>query len=200
MLTRKPKYQIVGERVSALSGSLIDIGARDRVLKRFITNEELSYLSADRIPGNDITLDLEKPLPMADNSYDIVVALDILEHLESIHTAMKELLRITKRKLFISLPNMSCLSFRVQFLLHGTLSGKYTLGPTHTDDRHRWVTGYKETSEFVRQNVPADCNVIQYDVLNGFGVLHNAVAKLPLPASLRTYCLLFEITKATANK
>src|SRR5207245_2632728 len=91
----------------------------------------VSYLSADIVPGHDLKWNLEERIDSADSAFDIVVALDVLEHLEHIHEGFKELIRITRTKLFVSLPNMTCLSHRLRFAANGHLGGKYDLLPIH---------------------------------------------------------------------
>lgn len=198
MITRKSKYAIVGERTAGMSGKLLDIGARDRVLEGFLDTARLEYLSADVSgdPRMHMLVDLEKPIECADGAFDVVAALDVLEHVEGIHAAFRELLRITRGKLFVSLPNMSCLSFRLNFMLTGGISGKYSLLPEHQGDRHRWLTGYRQAREFIERNAAAaGCGVEVYDIVSGFGTAHEIISRLPAPPSLRTYTLLFEITK-----
>jgi SAM-dependent methyltransferase len=195
VFTRKSKYQIVGQRVAS-SGSLVDLGARDRILQPYLP-AGLRYLSADIVPGHDLVWNLEEPIPVPDQAYDFVVALDVLEHLEHIHRAYKELLRITRRKLFISLPNMTHLALRLDYFRTGSLGGKYTLLPEHQGDRHRWLTTYPQICAFVQSHArAAGCAVERYDILVGYTRLDKLVSYLPLPAALRTYTVLFEICAA----
>ncbi len=195
MLTRRSKYQIVGQQVAGLRGTLVDVGARDRVLQDYLP-PGLDYLSADVSPGHDFLWNLEEPIGAPADAYDVVVALDVLEHLERIHQAYRELLRITRHKLFVSLPNMTCLSLRLQFFATGYLGGKYDLLPEHQGDRHRWLTSYRQICAFVNRHArSADCTVAQYDILTGYSRLHELISRLPLPADLRAYTVLFEITK-----
>jgi hypothetical protein len=197
MLTSDDKYTIVGRRVQGITGTLVDVGARDRRLRAYLP-AHLTYLSTDMVPGHDLMWDLEQPIAAPDQSYDIVVALDVLEHLEQIHQAYKELLRITRRTLFISLPNISCLSWRLVFLQTGHLSGKYHLKPEHQGDRHRWFTTYPQLCAFTEYHAAqAGYTMTRFDILRGYSHLHNTIARLPLPASLRAFTVLFELTRAS---
>ena len=199
MFTRVSKYQIVANNIVNMAGTLVDVGARDRVLCQYIQASALQYLSSDITPGHDFYWDLEKRLEVPDNSFEVVVALDVLEHVEMIHDALRELLRIDKKKLFISLPNMTCLSFRLHFFRYGQLSGKYTLPPAHQGDRHRWLTSYPQVCAFVKRIAQtARCSVRQYNILEGYSRWQTLISNLPLPAALRTYTILFEITKPIA--
>ena len=197
MLTRASRYEVVGQQVATLAGTLVDVGARDRVLKRYLS-PGLRYLSADITPGHDFQWDLERPINAPDTAYDVVVALDVLEHVEWIQRAYQELLRITRHKLFVSLPNMTCLSLRLQFFATGHLGGKYDLLPEHQGDRHRWLTSYSQIDAFIHHHARASgCAVVRYDMLTGHGRLHQLLSYLPLSAALRAYALLFEITRIT---
>lgn len=199
MFTRASKYQIVANRIAEMTGTLVDVGARDRVLRQYIQIDRLQYLSSDVVPGHDYCWDLEKPLEVPSHSFEVVVALDVLEHVEMIHDALRELLRIAKKKLFISLPNMTCLSSRLHYFRYGQLSGKYSLLPAHQGDRHRWLTSYPQVCAFVQHiTQTARCDVQQYDILEGYSRWQPLISNLPLPAALRTYMILFEITKPAA--
>jgi len=195
VFTRRSKYQIVGQQVAGLTGTLVDVGARDRVLQGYLP-PGLGYLSADVSAGHDFLWNLEEPVGAPADAYDVVVALDVLEHLEQIHQAYRELLRIARHKLFVSLPNMTCLSLRLQFFTTGYLGGKYDLLPAHQGDRHRWLTSYRQIRVFIDHHARlAGCTVMQYDILTGYSRLHELLSRLPLPANLRAYTVLFEITK-----
>ncbi|MGB0384222.1 MAG: methyltransferase domain-containing protein [Ardenticatenaceae bacterium] len=135
------------------SGSLLDIGARDRRLAVELNSQKISYYSADLDRGHDFQVNLEAPLDLSDCAFDYVVALDVLEHLEHIHGAFHELARITSQKLIIALPNMGTLPRRWSYLWHGHLgTGKYDLYPEHQGDRHRWLTVYPQIKRFIESN------------------------------------------------
>jgi len=196
VLVHETKYALVARRTAGLAGRLVDVGARDRVLRQYLAGSQLEYFSTDLGPGHDFTWDLERPLPAADQAFDVVVALDVLEHVEGLHQALQELLRIARRKVFISLPNMTELTFRLHFLRYGQLSAKYALLPDHQGDRHRWLTSYRQIGACVRGIAArAQCSVQEFDLLAGYGPGRRLLARLPLPAALRTYTVLFEITK-----
>lgn len=151
--SRKDKYAIVADLLQGKKGTLLDVGARDRTLSRFLDPQALTYYSADLSPGYDYQLNLEEKVLLPDRSFDYVVALDVLEHVEHIHQAFHELARITHRCLIVALPNMATLPRRWSFLWHGNLStGKYDLLPEHQGDRHRWLTVYPEINTFASVN------------------------------------------------
>lgn len=199
MYSRLSKYELVAQRTAGLTGTLVDVGARDKVLTRYLPAGALKYQSSDVVAGHDFQWDLERPIPAPAGAFDVVVALDVLEHVEAIHAALTELIRISRQKVFLSLPNMTALAFRLHFLRHGLLSDKYSLLPDHQGDRHRWLTSYPQVTHFVGTIAQqTGCQVAQYDLLTGYGRWQALAARLPLPAALRTYTQLFELTKAPA--
>jgi len=196
MFTRK--YDIVGNRTRDCSGTLLDLGARDRVLHGYL-HDNLQYLSADQCGGHDFDWNLEQPLDCPDDAFDVVVGLDVLEHLERIHQAFSEMLRIARSRVFVSLPNMGCLSFRMHFLRHGRLAAKYALLPEHQGDRHRWLTSYSQMTAFVHDLASAaGWSVRQYDVAGDgavYGRWFHLVRWLPLSPAVKTHTTVFEIRR-----
>jgi len=81
-----------------------------------------------------------------------VAALDVLEHVEAAHAAFGELMRLARRMVFISLPNMNSLKYRARYLFAGRLNGKYFLLPKHQGDRHRWLPVYADIYPFIILN------------------------------------------------
>jgi SAM-dependent methyltransferase len=148
--TYQDKYQVVAQILRSCSGTLLDIGARDRHLESLLGPSALQYFSADLSGAHDFLLDLEQPLPFPDRHFSYVVALDVLEHVDTIHAALAELLRITAKGLILALPNLASYRHRWSFLTRGRLqTQKYDL-PLHPPaDRHKWLTTYGQSIAFV---------------------------------------------------
>jgi SAM-dependent methyltransferase len=132
--------------------TLMDAGCRTMALRPLLKDCR-EYYGSDLIPAEGVlACNLEEPLPFADASFDIVTALDVLEHLNNPHLAFKELTRIARKAVFVSLPNMHYIKFRMNFMMGKGISGKYAF---HTDpvlDRHRWVPSYSENVNFIQHN------------------------------------------------
>jgi SAM-dependent methyltransferase len=144
--------------------SLLDVGCRTMDLKPLLTSCR-EYLGGDLIPGHGVVeCNLEKPLPFSDKSFDVVTALDVLEHLDDPHTALKELLRVARNLVVISLPNMYYFSFRFNFLVGKGISGKYTFPAYPVVDRHRWILSYSEAIAFIKKNT-LEYEVVYKDIL-----------------------------------
>ena len=132
--------------------SLLDVGCRTMDLKPLLSSCS-DYVGTDLIPADGvIPCDLEKPLPMKDNSYDVVTVLDVLEHLNNPHGTLRELCRVARKAVFVSLPNMYYIQFRWNFFRGRGISAKYAFLPEPVLDRHRWVLSYSEAMRFVEQN------------------------------------------------
>ena len=180
-----------------MRGRLVDVGARSRRLEQHLTNPDLEYLTSDIVPGYDLHIDLEAPLKFDDDSFEIICALDVLEHVENIHEALAELFRITKYKLFLTIPNMACIYYRTRFFFKGELFKEYDLFPQHQGDRHRWLTIYPQIYRFMEDFASrAGCELRSYDILRGFHPVQKMFAMLPLPQHMRTFTILFELIKA----
>lgn len=194
-MSAETKYEIVGRRLAGVTGTLVDVGARDQRLKAFLP-QGIQYLAADMVPGHDLLWDLNGSTGAANDQYDVTVALDVLEHVEGIHAALTELIRISRSKVFISLPNMTCLGLRWTYFTTGRLGAKYDLLARHPGDRHRWLTSYDQMCAFVQHIARTNrCRLDMWNVLQGYGRLHQVVARLPLSPALRAYTVVFEITK-----
>lgn len=94
------KYQPI------LVGNILDVGADQCYLKEHLGNKA-NYigigLNSDKI---DLKINLEEqPFPYKDNSFDVVLCFDVLEHLDNIHEVFDELCRVARKYLIISLPN-----------------------------------------------------------------------------------------------
>lgn len=97
---------------------LLDVGASNKVLKK-ITQKNISYESLDIKGKQDYIVNLDKErIPLKDNSFDIIVCIETLEHTLYPQKVMQELLRIAKDDaLFIlSMPNELNFYIRLQYL------------------------------------------------------------------------------------
>lgn len=133
--------------------SLLDIGCRTMALKPLLRSCK-HYYGTDLTPGKDIFVcNLEDGLGFAeDKSFDIVCALDVLEHLEHAHHALSEALRVSRRAVIVTLPNMYHWTYRLRYLRGKVLSNKYSFPSSPIIDRHRWITDYNQSLDFIISN------------------------------------------------
>ncbi len=151
------------------SYTLLDAGCRTKDLLPFLDQEKVQYFGTDIVPGDNVLqCDLQKNLSFKDKEFDVVVALDVLEHLDNPHFTIKELMRVGKKYLYISLPNMYHFTFRYNFLRGKGISGKYSFHPYPVIDRHKWILSYTEALEFIKHNT-AECKYNIYNILPNRG-------------------------------
>ncbi|MEO5339269.1 MAG: class I SAM-dependent methyltransferase [Magnetococcus sp. MYC-9] len=110
------------------------------------------HVGIDLYGQPDLVVNLDRGhIPFADASFDMVVCVDVLEHLEHIHRVFDELLRISSNRVLVSLPN--CWHGNWRWVLPGSTpaSGKYYGLPGHPPpDRHRWFFNTIEAVEFLQ--------------------------------------------------
>ena len=132
--------------------TLLDAGCRTMNLKPLLEGCR-EYSGTDLIPAEGVLqCDLDSGLSFENDAFDVVTALDVLEHLDKPHTALQELYRVARKTVLISLPNIYYVTFRTNFLRGRGLSGKYHFEPEPVVDRHRWVLSYDEALEFIYRN------------------------------------------------
>ena len=141
--------------------SVADIGCDAKQLQQVLP-PGIRYLGVDLNPSADVVVDLDsgQPLPISDQSYESVVALDILEHLEEIHFVFDELCRIASRYVLISLPNSLHTAINGHFLgkhdkrperryQYGKFTKFYGLPYEKPKDRHRWFFSTQGAEDFI---------------------------------------------------
>jgi len=154
---------------SILHGNIIDIGADECYLKKYL-GENVKYtgigLDSDKL---DLEIDLESgPLPYKDNSFDVVLCFDVLEHLENIYDVFDELCRVAKKYVIISLPNPYSNFFG--YLKYGNYTENqhikfYGLPLEKPKDRHKWFFSVEEAVGFVKYRaIKNNMNIVQVDI------------------------------------
>lgn len=146
------------EGIDLTRASVLDLGARRmEILGQF---SPARYLAVDFDPGLTPQPhlrhhDLEQDLP-ADMAADVVVALDVLEHLESFHRRLAQIRDLAGRHAILALPNMYHYLHRLRFFRGRSLGAKYALGPVRQPDRHRWIFTLGEAVSLLTTTFPAD--------------------------------------------
>jgi len=142
------KFEEVARRLAPDARSVLDIGCRDGALRKYLPRE-VSYAGVDLSPGPNVTrvCNLEQGIPFADSSFDAVVALDVLEHIDNVWFAFDEMVRVARRQVMLVLPNSYHFRERLRFL-RGREAGKYVLSPDPIQDRHRWLLSYRSAHSF----------------------------------------------------
>jgi len=125
-------YQLVASVIRQrrpLGGTLLDIGCGGGALWEFVRGHVDNYLGADAVRYHDLPdacefyqadLDTAK-VPLPDGSGDVVVAIEIIEHLENPRAFFRELTRLAKPGglIVVTTPNQLSLLSKMTFLLRG---------------------------------------------------------------------------------
>jgi hypothetical protein len=148
----------VAKKIGLLNKEIVlDIGCRDKILKSKLKGE-FKYIGIDfseNIHDEEILIhNLETGIPSNIKKVDIITAIDVLEHLENIHDVYKQLFLVSNKLIIIALPNMAYYKFRINFMIHGTLSGKYFFNVNKQNDRHRWIPDCNSINKFIKFNTP----------------------------------------------
>jgi SAM-dependent methyltransferase len=115
---------------SEARGSLLDVGAGDGTLAERLRAEGFDVRAVDQVTTDfrpaDIKIssgDLNVGIPFADGEFALVVATEVIEHLENPWLFVRELYRITKPGgvVIISTPNLANVWVRAWYALTGRL-------------------------------------------------------------------------------
>ncbi len=131
--------------------SIVEIGAGDHVFGNYVrTNTDIIYRSCDI--AEDLHPDIVgsvDALPLPNDSVDVMVAFEVLEHLpfDKFETALLELRRVAKRAVVLSLPHYGPsirFSFKIPFIGEQRFAWKIPHHPTHVfNGQHYWEIGKK---------------------------------------------------------
>lgn len=127
------------------AGSLLDAGCGEgETLARFgkslpprvaavdISPEALEF-TATRLPGVEVSRKSVLELPFGDGEFDLVLCLEVLEHLKDPAAAVAELDRVSGRDIIVSVPH------EPWFRLGSLLRGKYVRGlGNHPEHVNHW--------------------------------------------------------------
>ena len=198
----------VAKKLGKLNGDkVLDIGCREMILKEYLEGNfnylGLDYISKKSNATDFINHNLEKGIPNNLDNIDIIVALDVLEHIENIHDVYKEFFSITNKTVVVALPNMAYYKFRINFLIKGVLSGKYIFSENKILDRHRWIPNYQTIDKFIYTNTPSKWDIKSYSYIaerkrNFFFYYAEKFLSKFFP-SLFVYEKIFFITKKANN-
>ncbi len=173
-----------------LKGRVLDVGSDKCYLKQYL-DEGTHYLGIGLGDEVDLKVDLEKEkIPFEDDSFDSVLCLDVLEHLENIHEIFDELCRVSRGHLIVTFPNPYVDLF--SYLKHGNYYENqhlkfYGLPLEKPEDRHKWFFSTEEAEMFIRYRAGKNnMDVVQIDFREAkIGFLERAILKLPFFESLQ---------------
>ena len=129
--------------------SVLDVGCRRCDLKKGL-NSSKAYFGCDLFQNDENLVDFVGDVMAYDfnQKFDVVTALDIVEHVDNPYILMDKLVDLSKKYVIISLPNIYDIQHKYNFVFKSTLGGKYYFGTENSLDRHRWVMNYDEINAF----------------------------------------------------
>lgn len=152
--------------------SILDVGADERHLARHVDPEARYYgIGLGGSPDRVVNLETER-VPFEDRSFDVVLCLDVLEHVENSHEIFDDLCRVAREHVIVSLPNpwhdlWHCITVR-PYQPNRALK-YYGLPVERPADRHKWFFSASEAREFVRVRGEANgMRAVQIDHSRGF--------------------------------
>ncbi len=141
------RYLLLKDRFSAeVRGRVLDMGSRNDTFFRIfgIRSQQIDKNNPD-IPSFDWEID---SLPFTDKSIDTVLCLDTLEHINRIHYAFDDLLRVSNGAVLISLPN--CWRKAARDIVWGSgTTASYGLQLELPKDRHHWYFNTEDAVSFL---------------------------------------------------
>lgn len=148
------KFFLIQEKLKKYESKnfkIIDLGARNQILKNYIPKKFI-YTGVDKFKNqnDNLIIDLDNDFIFQEN-YDVVFALDIIEHTNDPYTFLKNCMKLSRNLIYLVIPNVAYYSFRLKFLISGNLTNKFHFSGKSNDDRHKWFTNYENTQNFLNQ-------------------------------------------------
>lgn len=114
-------YKIIWKFLSKIKKNqkLLEVGAGEDCILKYVLPKNIHYSSLDMLGDCDFKIDLNKDkLPFKDNTFDILVCLETLEHTFYPDKIIKEFKRVTKNDGFflLSMPNEYNFWLRLNYL------------------------------------------------------------------------------------
>lgn len=184
----KAKYVWLKYR-SILKGRILDVGADEGYLKKYLPAETDYWgIGLGGHPDQVVNLEKEK-IPFPEHSFDCVLCLDVLEHLDNIHEIFDELCRVSRAHVIISLPNPWAGFLGMLRAGHYRPDQPmkfYGLPPEPPEDRHKWFFSHEEAKNFVlHRALKNNMRVLQMDAYHGMKNWKRRLRNLAIMTLLR---------------
>ncbi|MEO7742699.1 MAG: methyltransferase domain-containing protein [Usitatibacter sp.] len=128
--------------------SVLDVGCYEAPLRELLSGARYVGVDIAGKPDIVVNLDTMAPLPFADRSFQSVICIEVLEHLDNLHHVFGELARVSDAHVIVSLPNCWRDARRPVERGHGHFA-HYGLPADAPVDRHKWFFSYVEARDFI---------------------------------------------------
>lgn len=180
------------------SSSILDVGCSDNDLKKILGNKVYG-IDISGLPDKKVDLEKEMLSHFLDNSYDMVICTEVLEHIDNLYEVMDDIKRVSKKYILISLPNCSDI-WRIFNIIFISKTGKfYGLPIKKLNDRHKWFFSWKELDDFFndyckKNNLRIKTNFLHFNYFNSIkGMLLRSFLKIiPIKSFAQSYWVLIE--------
>ncbi|WP_339750325.1 methyltransferase domain-containing protein [uncultured Rubinisphaera sp.] len=163
--TRPARSQYLLEQFrGVLKGKILDVGCYEAPLRELLPQEE--YYGIDIVGKPDQVINLEecKQLPFADGSFNSVICIEVLEHINNLHDMFHELFRVSSQDVIVSLPNCWCGARQKVGRGRGEIL-HYGLPHQKPVDRHKWFFNVSQVVDFFESACPAEYELVDLRVV-----------------------------------
>ncbi len=168
---REDRYAFLQKRFKEVfqdSRSILDVGCDDNYLKS-VYGDKVFGIDIGGTPDKRVDLEKEALKSFEDNSYDLIICTEVLEHVDNLHEVFDELIRVSARYVLISLPNCSSTGRIMKVLRTGRNWKFYGLPFVRPVDRHKWFFSYKEIIDFFmhhaqKNNLDVSALILHYGI------------------------------------
>jgi len=187
--TRAARSRYVFEQFpEVLKGRILDVGCDEAPLRDMLPDETYFGIDVGGRPDRVVDLEQADALPFGDAAFNCVLCIEVLEHLNNLHTIFQELFRVSSRDVIVSLPNCWCGARQKLERGRGNIS-HYGLPAEAPPDRHKWFFNTTQALDFFESAAPGT-----------FGLTELRVVEKPRAAVMTTFRHLRYASAAYNNR
>lgn len=129
------------------SKNILDVGCSDNDLKKIVGNKVFG-IDISGTPDKKVDLEKDKLSAFENNSYDMVVCTEVLEHIDNLYETLDDIKRVARKHILVSLPNCPDIWKILRMILFTNTGKFYGLPNEKPQDRHKWFFSWKEADKF----------------------------------------------------